>query len=65
MKIKPLKGTAEEGWVNINVTVVEKKKNFAGVAPAVFKSAKSALKKISGGLAMGLPGSVPIVNVFV
>jgi hypothetical protein len=51
--------------VNTAVTAVRKKKNFAGVVPAVFRSVKNALKKINGASVMVLPGFAPIVNVFV
>jgi len=48
--------------VNISVTVAKRKKNSAGVAPAVFRSVTTASKRINGGSAMAPPGFVLIAN---
>ncbi len=48
--------------MSIGVTAANRNKNFAGAVPVVFKSVKSALKRINGESAMDLPGSVLIVN---
>lgn len=51
--------------MNIVAIAVKRKKSFAGVAPVVFKSAKRALRRISGGSVTDRLGSVRIVNEYV
>jgi hypothetical protein len=57
------KATAEENWANTVATAVRRRRNSAGAAPAVSRSARNVLKRTNGESVTGLPGFVLIVNV--